>query len=266
MIELDSPRKVVSVTLVNDGETTVTFQSRAVTWQQIDGTDRLTPTDALLVAPAIIDIAPKASQVFRVALRNADPALVERTFRLLLEDVSRPMQGEGQPAVSLRLTHSLPIFVAPSIQGAASLRWSSCGLGLQTNCLRISNGGNRHARIHYVTLRGDGWQRRLDKPATVLAGAWREWKFDWLPTEGAISSITLENDRELFVATREPFNPDGQSIVVAVSEADTDACTSEALKALSDAQVFSQSSGITATERIAAALQSCAGANAASSP
>lgn len=259
MIELESPRRAVGVTLTNGGDTTLTFQSRALAWQQVDGVDRFVLTDALLVAPAIIDIPPQSSQVFRVALRRTDPQLVEQSFRLLLEDVSRPESENGKPAVALRLIHSLPLFIAPVGQAVIGLRWTTCDPPAESGCVRISNVGNRHVKVRSVTISGERWQRQLDDAATLLAGAWREWRFDRHPSDAAITTIAVQNDRDVLVATRERTESPLQTGTLVASEALPTACTPEALEAILHAQAFSQDSGKPAADRIAAYLQSCPG-------
>lgn len=266
MIELDSARKVETITLTNNGDTKVTFQSRVLVWQQVEGADRFTPTDAVLVSPAIFDIAPKSNQVLRVALRNHDHSSVERTFRLLLEDVSQPDPSAVRPAVALRLTHSLPIFVAPSTKPVADLKWIPCNADGTLDCLRVSNSGNRHIRVHSLTLLGETWQRKLDTPMTVLAGAWREWRFDRIPASTAITSVTLENDRERFVAARSPSGSEVMDVTLANLASTIDPCSPDALKAPVHAQVSIESETRRSDERIVTALQSCPGPSAARDP
>lgn len=264
MIELESSRKAVAITLTNGGDTTLTFQSRALIWQQVDGVDSYAPTDALLVAPAIIDIPPQSSQVFRVALRRADPVVVEQSFRLLLEDVSRSESGEGKPAVALRLIHSLPLFVAPSTKTVLALRWSPCDAGGKSGCVRISNVGNRHVKIRSVTIGGERWERQLDVPGTLLAGSWREWKFARQQGDADITKIAVQNDREVLLALRETTETPGETMTaVAADGAVADPCTPQALEAIAHAQASAQDAGKSAADRIAV-LQSCAaGINAA---
>lgn len=258
MIELDSPRRAVAITLSNGGDTTLTFQSRAVVWQQTEGGDRYSPTDALLVAPAIIEIPPQSSQVFRVVLRSTDALPIEQSFRLLLEDVSRPESGDGKPAVALRLIHSLPLFVAPSGKTLWDLRWSACAPEGQSNCLRISNAGNRHVKVRSVTIRGERWERQLDVSGTLLAGAWREWRFDRPAGDPAITAIAVQNDREMLMARRDDRRSPQDTPTIAASENPSAACTPEAIEAILYAQASAQAPGMPAADRIADDVRACA--------
>lgn len=265
MIELDSPRKAVAVTLRNSGDTTLTFQSRVLVWQQVGGADRYLPTDTVLVAPSIIEIPPQSSQVFRVALRSGDPTRFEQSFRLLLEDVSRPEPGDGKPAIALRLIHSLPLFVAPAGKTVMDLRWSPCAPEGQSSCLRLSNVGNRHVKVRSLTISGERWQRHLNTPATLLAGAWREWRFDHQQGEADITAIRVQNDREVLVAVREIFESPTDGTRVVSTQALPSACTPEALEAILHAQATAQGPSTLAADRITDDLQSCAGSTAGES-
>ena len=170
LLELDALHKAVTVTLRNGGDTPLAFQSSALIWQQIDGVDQYSPTDAVLVAPAIIEIPAQSSQVFRVTLRQFVPGFIEQSYRLLLEDVSRPQSDNERPAVALRLIHSLPLLVAPAGKTTVELRWSPCPAQDKPDCVRITNVGNRHVKVKTITISGptesssgaDDWQQQLD--------------------------------------------------------------------------------------------------------
>lgn len=228
LLELDALHKAVTVTLRNGGDIPLTFQSSALIWQQIDGIDQYTPTDAVLVAPAIIEIPAQSSQVFRVTLRQFAPGFMEQSYRLLLEDVSRPPSDNEKPAVALRLIHSLPLLVAPAGKTTVGLRWSPCPAQDKPDCVRLTNAGNRHVKVRTITISGqtesnsgaENWQQQLDTPATLLAGAWRDWKFDLPKTGASISEISVKNERDTFiVATRETFTEPNKSTALTVPAA-----------------------------------------------
>lgn len=184
VIEIGTPRKAVAVTITNGTDRPVTLQADTRRWLQLDGVDRYEPTDELLVVPPIAQVPPNGSQVFRIALRRAAPASVERTFRLILEDISEEQRPSGRAAVAFKFTHNLPVMVAPSTPVTNALRWSPCtgrqeGSGeAKQACVKVFNAGNRRVKVESLTLTGTGWQQdeRLNAPANVLAGAFREWR------------------------------------------------------------------------------------------
>jgi fimbrial chaperone protein len=182
VLEVSSPRRPVTVTVTNSGDRAVTFQTGALLWQQADGVDRYEPTSELVVVPPIVEVPPHASQVFRVMLRSPAPSPVERTYRLLLEDITQELAATGgQAAISFRLNHSLPVMVAPAGKVQDAIRWKPCtadgAARAATVCIRVLNAGNRRVKFEALTVAGDGWQQVLSLQAgeNVLAGAQREW-------------------------------------------------------------------------------------------
>jgi len=194
VVEIDSPRRAVAVTVTNQGDQAVTFQTEAMVWQQVNGVDQFEPTDELLVVPPIVEVPPNASQIFRVTLRVPRPSPVERTFRLILEDVSEDETSTGQASVAFKFTHNLPVMVAPSGNVSNAVRWKPCppeasataasALAKPTTarspetCIRLFNAGNRRVKVQALTLTGDNWQQALPLKdgVNVLAGAEREWR------------------------------------------------------------------------------------------
>jgi fimbrial chaperone protein len=185
VIEIDAPRKAVAVTVTNDSDRVLTLQSDARVWGQIDGRDSFAPTDDLLVVPAIAEVPAHGSQVFRVALRRPAPSQMERSYRLILEDISDELSPPGGASVAFKFVHNLPILVAPSAKAIDAVRWKPCtapasaapAQPVPEACVRLVNAGNRRLKVQTVTLIGDGWQQALSLQtgANLLAGAEREW-------------------------------------------------------------------------------------------
>ena len=209
IIEIATPRKPVAVKLTNDSDRPVTFQLDAAIWQQVDGNDVYAPSDDLLLSPSILNIPPRKSQTFRVLLRDGRPSPVERTYRVMVEDISEATEQSDAPEVAFKFTHNLPVLVAPSGKIANAMQWRPC---LQTEivgtseyllaeasksiskvvnadaakpethtlmeaCVRLLTSGNRRVKVQKLILTGDGWQETLSLKAgyNVLVGAEREW-------------------------------------------------------------------------------------------
>ena len=182
VVEVVSPRKPVAVTVTNNGDRPVTFQTDVLVWLQAEGIDRFEPTNDLLVVPPIVEVAPNASQVFRVMMRSPAPSGVERTYRLLLEDITEGLAPvAGQASISFKLSHSLPVMVAPAGKVLNAIRWKPCTAEPATRPaaarIRLLNAGNRRVKFETITIAGDGWQQVLSLKTgeNVLAGAQREW-------------------------------------------------------------------------------------------
>lgn len=195
VLEIASPRKAIAVTVTNNGDRPVTFQTEAMVWQQqVNGADHNEPTEDLLVVPPMFEVPAQASQIFRVMLRSPAPSPVERTYRVMLEDITEEQAaGSGQASVTFKLTHSLPVLIAPSGKVANALRWRPCppeaasapaisprspSVRTAEACVRLLNAGNRRVKVLTLTLSGDNWQQAmsLKDGVNVLAGSEREWR------------------------------------------------------------------------------------------
>lgn len=209
VLELDSPRKAIAVTVTNSGDRPITLQTDTMTWKQVNGTDQNEPTDDLLVVPTIVTVPANSSQMFRVMLRAPNPSPLERTYRLILEDISeaQPSEQGDQPVVAFKFSHSLPLLIAPSGKIVNAVSWKPCavanaaassvksaGLGKEA-CVRLLNAGNRRIKVQGLTLAGEGWQQpfSLKTGENILAGAEREWRVPLQPGQaGAVRGVQVQ--------------------------------------------------------------------------
>ncbi len=91
-VELSQAHSVVTITVTNDADAPLTLQHQVLAWTQVNGEDVLEASNDLLVAPAIAQIAPRGTQVFRVTQRHPSAAAAERAYRLVLDDISATKQ------------------------------------------------------------------------------------------------------------------------------------------------------------------------------
>jgi fimbrial chaperone protein len=173
-IEL-APRQMTAVlTLENHTDREADFQVRPYIWDQPQGDDRLTPTEALVASPPLGKIAVGASQVVRLVLRQPAQGR-EASYRILLDQVPPPPEP-GVVGLALRL--SIPIFAAPPVRVAPHLRWSLERSGAGYELVAVNDGG-RHEAVRDLALTGaDGRRLQLDPNVLpyVLAGATRRWR------------------------------------------------------------------------------------------
>ena len=212
VIEIATPRKPVAVKVTNDSDRLVTFQLDAAIWQQVDGNDVYAPSDDLLLSPSILNIPPRKSQTFRVLLRDGLPSPMERTYRVMVEDISEATTQTDAAEVAFKFTHNLPVLVAPSGKITHAMQWRPCPHNKPSDssdhsllaaaatvatvvksantdvvkpdntpaldaCVRLLNSGNRRVKVQKLILSGDGWQKSLSLKAgyNILVGAEREW-------------------------------------------------------------------------------------------
>src|SRR5690606_27833711 len=111
LVSLSPERAIGSVRLHNGRATPVSFEVEAFVWTQVDGADRLTPTNALIVAPGVFEIAPNSEQTLRLGVRGPS-SNSEAAYRILVRELPAPRR-DGV-ALGFALEMSLPVFVTPS--------------------------------------------------------------------------------------------------------------------------------------------------------
>jgi fimbrial chaperone protein len=197
LVELSPARRIVSVTVTNQSDSTVSLQADVLAWSQPDGQDRFEETDDLMVVPPIANIAAGASQIFRITPRiPPDPR--EQAYRLILEDVTPETAGPANSAtVNIRLRHSLPVFVSPEGRPAISARVAQCAAPAGKGCVRLYNDGGRYLTAKTLTIDASAWHKEVPLGTRLLAGAWREWSFD-LPANVA-GSLSVKADTSVGV-------------------------------------------------------------------
>lgn len=178
-IEIDQGRRSAAIQVENASDEPVDLQFRAYDWSQPDGVDTLAPTRDLIVSPAIVTVAPRAKQVFRV-LQVGETGAGERSYRLKLNELPRA----ADQAVGVTLEFSLPVF---KTQGRATpvIRWSAGAQGV-----RVANAGARRIKLARLAVRNpDGGAMELAeaRSAYILAGAERRWAppLGWRTLPGA---------------------------------------------------------------------------------
>lgn len=196
LVELSPVRRIVSITIKNSDEQPISFQTQALAWTQVDGTDRYNETGDLVVVPPIAEIAAGGSQIFRVTTRIPQSSQ-EHAFRLIFEDVTEavaPPRSSDEVAVSIRINHNLPVFVAASGKPRAESRLGACTAPPKatSGCIRLDNDGNRYAQVKSLTIESGAWRKEIEVRDRVLAGAWRQWTFDLPATVTGPLKVTAE--------------------------------------------------------------------------
>jgi fimbrial chaperone protein len=194
-IHLAPNEKATSLTVTNQGTAKTAIQIRAYAWNQEKGEDILTASDDVVASPPIVSIAPGASQVIRLVLRQS-PQGREATYRILLDQIPPPAEP-GIVHVVLRL--SIPIFAQPTTVAAPHVQFHLETNDGQIYLVGINNGLGHEAIREFDLTTSDG--RKL-KPAAgsspyILAGATRRWTITAqgpLPTPSETLQMTGHSD------------------------------------------------------------------------
>jgi len=176
------------VTLRNDRLREVLYQITVVRWLQVGGQDLYEATQDFIASPPLFTLAAGASQVVRVGFRRPLRLPLEQSYRLILAEVPRSDDDMGERGrVEFAMQYDIPVFVA-STQGADTrpLLWQvreQAGSVL----VRVDNPSSAHVVLTLVGLtRQSGLKPAPEwvhpQRSTVLARAWREWRFPVSPT------------------------------------------------------------------------------------
>lgn len=111
---MQARERATAITVVNEGDTELVMQADLFEWKQkADGTDELTPTEDLILAPPILKLAPRSRQVLRLANLKPVPPGEQLTYRMIVREI--PEATPPQPGVQIQvaLAFSLPVFITP---------------------------------------------------------------------------------------------------------------------------------------------------------
>lgn len=142
------------VTLRNESAEPLRMQLKAQRWAQgPDGDIQLSPTDDLIVFPALLTLKPGEERKIRVATAIAFGA-VEKTYRLYVEELPPTTTEKTEGAAVRILTRmGVPIFLQPARpQAAALVRDLALSRGRLT--FQLTNTGNSHFLPSSVIVRG----------------------------------------------------------------------------------------------------------------
>ncbi len=209
-VALSASQTTQALTLRNESDSPVVVQAGIVRWSQPQGMDQFDETRDVLVSPAVLSIAANSSQLVRVALRTGVDPAVERTYRLLLQEVPQAATEPGALKVSLRL--SLPVFVAPSVAAPEPrLDWSAAWNPDGSVAVTVFNAGTAHLQLTDLSVDfGAGTQPLQDGVNRyVLPGASAQWVLPPAdaPPRAAPLRIRGRGNRGEFIASVAPAAP-----------------------------------------------------------
>jgi fimbrial chaperone protein len=188
-------QRATTVTVTNRGNSETAIQIRAYAWNQQDGKDQLTASNAVVVSPPLASIAAGASQVVRLILRQP-PEGREATYRILVDQIPPPAEP-GIVHIVFRL--SIPIFAQPMIRAIPNVQFHLEAIAGQIDLVG-TNEGLRHEVIRDVQLSmNDGHKLQAESSGLpyVLAGCTRHWRVAAegpLPLPGETLRLTAHGD------------------------------------------------------------------------
>ena len=182
------------LTLTNDGSEAMRAQVRVFHWTQRDGTDVLEPTRDIVATPAMLSIAPGASQLVRV-VRLASPGATEGSYRVIVSELPPPKKPGVKVGLQFALEYSLPVFLLPP--GAPQTGGYVLQARRAGNALEVSNSGRMHARLSSVSQIGSDGKKTELFPGLlgyVLPGQTMRWTLPPAKDSGSSAFTAVIND------------------------------------------------------------------------
>ncbi|MDQ4627477.1 fimbrial biogenesis chaperone [Janthinobacterium lividum] len=177
-LNLRAAQSAAGISLQNLGDQPIYGQVRVFVWDQRDGEETLAPTQELVASPPIVEIAANSRQTIRLVRAQAGPVAQEKTYRVLIDEVSREDEA-GRSGVDIRLRYSVPVFVLPAgAPGKEVLDWQVFREQGEW-MLRVKNSGNFHAQIGAMTLTNQAGKEFVISKGLfgyVLAARMRVWR------------------------------------------------------------------------------------------
>lgn len=153
-----------ALTLSNSGSEALRAQVRVFHWTQRDGKDVLEPTRDIVATPAMLSIAPGASQLVRV-VRLTSPGATEGSYRVIVSELPPPRKPGSDRGLQFALQYSLPVFLLPPDAprtGGYVLHARRTG-----NALEVNNSGRMHAQLSVVSQIDANGRRTLLFPGLL---------------------------------------------------------------------------------------------------
>ena len=150
-VEMLNDQSATSISLYNQSNESADLQVRVFEWRQNAGQDQLVPTDEIVISPPFLKLQPNDSYNLRVVRINPEPISGEKTYRIIIDELPKPIDSrKAAQGVNVLLRSSLPVFVVNK-DAITKLSWK-IDVSQNTPSLNISNIGNRHALLNSLTL------------------------------------------------------------------------------------------------------------------
>ncbi|MHB8707390.1 MAG: fimbrial biogenesis chaperone [Desulfuromonadales bacterium] len=151
-VELSAQSRTETVSVSNDGDTTVQFDVEPRRWTQDDsGQDLYQVTEDLVVFPRMLSVPSKETRVIRIGLK-APAGPVEKAYRVFIREKPREKSTQGT-TVNILINFGVPVFSRPANpQSAAQVT----AFGIRDGILmaEVHNTGNIIFQFRSITLRG----------------------------------------------------------------------------------------------------------------
>jgi fimbrial chaperone protein len=189
-IDVPQPAAVAVITLRNRETRPLNAQIRVFRWTQVDGGDRLEPTEDVIASPPIVTINAGADYLVRLQ-RTAPGALAgEEAYRAVIDELPNPNR-QRNGAIAIVLRYLVPTFFLSPDATQPKLAWSIVRRGGAVVVTAVNSGDRRIqiADLKVATAAGRVVLTGKGLAGYVLGHSSREWA---IPSRaGPLSSVVV---------------------------------------------------------------------------
>lgn len=151
LVDVTAPGAASTLTLRNEGATSINAQIRVFRWSLINGQEKLEPTNDVVASPPAVTVTPKGQYIARVVRVSKRPVSGEESYRLLVDELP-DLSQQKNGAVNLQMRYSIPVFFGAPNKKRPNVNWSIAVQGNKV-ILTARNNGDRRLRISALKLR-----------------------------------------------------------------------------------------------------------------
>ena len=175
-VEVLQPGTTGTLTLRNREARPLNVQVRVFRWRQVDGEDKLEPTQDVVASPPIVSVNAGADYVVRLQRIASDSAVGEEAYRTVVDELPNPnRQRNGSIAIVMR--YLVPTYFLSPDASQPKIIWSLIHKG-RTTLLNAVNSGDKRMQIIDLKLKtGNGRVVMVSKGLAgyVLGRSSRTW-------------------------------------------------------------------------------------------
>jgi len=178
-LDLSAMRPNAVLQIENRSDDPVLLQAHVVTWNFAEGMEQYTNTDDILLNPPIFELGPHQKQFVRLGLRHVNDSAVERTYRLILEQVpEKPKPGFSGLTTILRI--SVPVFAVPRTKVSPKVSWHAERTGTGIKLVGVNHGSAHIQLTHFELSESESEAAQVTRSMTeyLLPGQSKSWEFD----------------------------------------------------------------------------------------
>jgi fimbrial chaperone protein len=170
-VDVVTPATTATVTVRNGESRPLAAQIRVFRWTQVDGQDRLDPTEDVVASPPVVTINGGADYIVRLERTAGQEIGGEEAYRVVVDELPNPNR-QRNGSVALVLRYLIPAFFFSADATQPKLVWPLAHRGGAT-LLQAANSGDK--RIQIVDLKLGASMVSKGLAGYVLGHSTRSW-------------------------------------------------------------------------------------------